>query len=72
MTAGLRSQIGRLMKALPDIDAVDRRRAAIGTWAAMVGAVILARAIDDTTLSDEVLEQTRARIQAALGPASAR
>ena len=29
-------------------------------------------AIDDTTLSDEVLEQTRARIQAALGPASAR
>lgn len=71
MTAGLRSQIERLMKALPDIDAAERRRAAIGTWAAMVGAVILARAIDDTTLSDEVLEQTRAWIEAALGPASA-
>lgn len=71
MTAGLRSQIERVTKALPDIDAADRRRAAIGTWAAMVGAVILARAIDDTTLSDEVLEQTRAWIEAALGPASA-
>lgn len=70
MTAGLRSQIERVAKALPDIDAADRRRAAIGTWAAMVGAVILARAIDDTTLSDEVLEQTRAWIEAAIGPAS--
>lgn len=72
MTAGLRSQIERVMKALPDIDAAERRRAAIGTWAAMVGAVILSRAIDDTTLSDEVLEQTRAWLEAALGPASAR
>ncbi|HXP96762.1 MAG TPA: helix-turn-helix domain-containing protein [Telmatospirillum sp.] len=71
MTAGLRSQLERMAKALPDIDAADRRRAAIGTWAAMVGAVILARAIDDTTLSDEVLEQTRAWIETALGPASA-
>jgi len=72
MTAGLRSQIERVMKALPDIDAAGRRRAAIGTWAAMVGAVILARAIDDTTLSDEVLEQTRAWVEAAIGSASAR
>lgn len=71
MTSGLRSQIERVMKALPDIDAADRRRAAIGTWAAMVGAVILARAIDDTKLSDEVLEQTRAWIEAAIGSASA-
>jgi len=71
MTAGLRSQIERVAKALPDIDAADRRCAAIGTWAAMVGAVILARAINDTRLSDEVLEQTRAWIDAALGRASA-
>lgn len=68
MTAGLRSQIERVAKALPDVGAEDRRRAAIGTWAAMVGAVILARAIDDTTLSDEVLAQTRAWIEAALEP----
>ncbi|MGY4289771.1 TetR/AcrR family transcriptional repressor of nem operon [Bradyrhizobium sp. LM2.7] len=64
MTAGLRSQIDRVSKALPQLDAADRRRPAIGSWAAMVGAVILARAIDDPALSDEVLEQTRAWIKA--------
>jgi TetR/AcrR family transcriptional repressor of nem operon len=72
MTAGLRSQIERGTKVLPGINAEDRRRAAIGTWAAMVGAVILARAIDDTTLSDDVLEQTRAWIEAGINSASAR
>ncbi|HEY8160660.1 MAG TPA: helix-turn-helix domain-containing protein [Methylocystis sp.] len=66
MTEGLRSQIERISKALSGMDEPDRRRAAIGAWAAMVGAVILARAIDDTTLSDEVLEQTRAWIDAAI------
>jgi TetR/AcrR family transcriptional repressor of nem operon len=34
----------------------------------MVGAVILARAIDDPALSDEVLEQTRAWIEAGISP----
>ncbi|MER9303951.1 TetR/AcrR family transcriptional regulator [Mesorhizobium sp. M0293] len=62
MTEGLRSQIDHIGKALPKLDAADRRRAAIGSFAAMVGAVILARAIDDPTFSDEVLEQTRAWI----------
>jgi TetR/AcrR family transcriptional repressor of nem operon len=72
MTAGIRSQIDRISKALPELDSGDRRRAAIGSWAAMVGAVILARAIDDPALSDEVLEQTHAWIDAGLGqrPAS--
>lgn len=72
MTAGLRSTIERISKALPDMDAADKRRAAIGTWAAMVGAVILARAIDDTTLSDEVLEQTRAWLDATISRAPAK
>ena len=66
MTEGIRSQIDRLGKALPGLDEADKRRAAIGGWAAMVGAVILARAIDDPVLSDEVLEQTRAWINAEL------
>jgi TetR/AcrR family transcriptional repressor of nem operon len=67
MTEGLRSQIDRISTSLPELDAADRRRAAIGSWAAMVGAVILARAIDDPALSDEVLEQTRAWIKAGIG-----
>nr|WP_299497538.1 TetR/AcrR family transcriptional regulator [uncultured Rhizobium sp.] len=64
MTEGLRSQIARMEKALPQQGAPDKRRAAIGSWAAMVGAVILARAVDDPELSDEVLGETRAWIDA--------
>jgi len=71
MTEGLRSQIDRVSAALPELDAADRRRAAIGSWAAMVGAVILARAIDDPRLSDEILEQTRAWINAGISHQSA-
>ena len=37
----------------------------------MVGAVILARAIDDPALSDEVLEQTRAWIDTGISQVSA-
>lgn len=70
MAEGLRSQIDRICKALPQLDAADRRRAAIGSWSAMVGAVILARAIDDPTLSDEILEQTRAWINAGISQQS--
>lgn len=68
MAEGLRSQIERLEKALPEAAPADRRRAAIGTWAAMVGAVILSRAIDDPALSDEILEETRAWIKEASSP----
>lgn len=71
MTDGLRSQIDRVSAAVPGASAQDRRRAAIGTWAAMVGAVILARAVDDPALSDEVLEQTRAWIDGGINPAPA-
>lgn len=53
------------------MSAADRRRAAIGSWASMVRAVILARAIDHPALSDEVLEQTRAWIDAGITHASA-
>lgn len=62
LTEALRGHIDRLADAVPGADAAEQRRAAIGSWAAMVGAVILARAIDDPELSDEVLQQTRAWI----------
>lgn len=67
MTEGLRSQIARIEQALPEQGSAGARRAAIGSWAAMVGAVILARAVNDPELSDEVLEQTRAWIDAHVG-----
>lgn len=60
MAAGLRKQIERLSKSMPDADATEARRAAIGSWAAMVGGMILARLVEeDPELSAEVLEQTR-------------
>jgi TetR/AcrR family transcriptional regulator, transcriptional repressor for nem operon len=64
MTAGLRKQIERLSKGVPSADAREARRAAIGSWAAMVGGMILARLVEeDPELSDEVLEQTRTWIE---------
>ncbi|MGV8989434.1 MAG: TetR/AcrR family transcriptional regulator [Cypionkella sp.] len=66
MNEGLRLQIDRIGKAMPGANSKAKRRAAIGTWAAMVGAVILARAIDDPALSDEVLAETRAWIDEGL------
>jgi TetR/AcrR family transcriptional repressor of nem operon len=45
-------------------NSAQKRRTAIGSWAAMVGAMILARASDDPTLSNEVLDQTRAWLRA--------
>lgn len=65
MTAGLRRQIERLAELTPGADAAARRRAAIGTWSAMVGALVLARVSDDIALADEILDETRAWLGAA-------
>jgi TetR/AcrR family transcriptional regulator, transcriptional repressor for nem operon len=64
MTTGLKQQIERLSRVAPGRTGAQKRRAAIGSWAAMVGAMILARASDDPSLSDEVLDQTRAWLEA--------
>lgn len=66
MTEGVRAQIERISQAMPGTGEAEKRRAAIGCWSAMVGAVILARAIADPELSDEVLNETRAWIDAAI------
>lgn len=63
MAQVLAVQIAALTDVTPVADATERRRAAIGSWSAMVGALILARSIDDPALSDELLSQTRAWIE---------
>lgn len=60
MTTGIRAQIDSLTQALPDSVTDERRREAIGIYASMIGALILARAVDDPALSDEILNETRA------------
>jgi TetR/AcrR family transcriptional regulator, transcriptional repressor for nem operon len=65
MTADLRQRIERLSQGAPGATAAAKRRAAIGGWSAMVGALILARLADDPALSDELLAETQAWISAS-------
>jgi TetR/AcrR family transcriptional repressor of nem operon len=65
MTKGLRQQIERLSRSAKGKTAAEKRRAAIGSWAAMLGAMIMARFSDDPKLSEELLAQTRAWIAGA-------
>lgn len=67
MTEGFRSQIDRIARAVTQPGASDARRQAIGAWAAMVGAVVIARATDDPALSGEILDETRLWIEESLG-----
>jgi TetR/AcrR family transcriptional repressor of nem operon len=59
MTAGLSDTIARFSRQTAGETAAERRRNAIGRWAAMVGALVLARSSDDPKLSDEILNATR-------------
>ncbi len=68
MTAALKRQIEQLSPVAPGDDPTQKRRAAIGGWAAMVGAMILARVCDDPALSGEVLDQTRAWLEGQRDP----
>jgi len=46
------------MKLVPGRSAGARREKALVTMATLVGALIMARAVDDPALSDEVLKAT--------------
>jgi TetR/AcrR family transcriptional repressor of nem operon len=47
---------------VPGRTAAARRRRALADYAAMVGAMMLARAVDDPKLSGEILESVSATI----------
>jgi TetR/AcrR family transcriptional regulator, transcriptional repressor for nem operon len=79
MTAGVKRQIARLSRIVPGETDARKRQAAIGSWAAMVGAMILARVSNDPALSAEILKQTQSWLTAQTkdrhsrcSPASAR
>jgi TetR/AcrR family transcriptional repressor of nem operon len=56
LTAGLRALVARLATLVRGRDAAARQRKAWATMAAMVGGIVLARAVDDAALSDEILK----------------
>ncbi len=60
LTEALRRRIDKFSETAPGETPEERRRAAIGSWSAMVGAMVLARLADDPALSDEVIDETRA------------
>jgi TetR/AcrR family transcriptional regulator, transcriptional repressor for nem operon len=59
VTAGVRRQIGRIVSLLKRGTPAARRRRAIATYAGMVGALTLARAVDDPALAREILTVAR-------------
>ena len=68
LTSGVRSQIDRITAAISDTPSPEARRDATGAWATMVGAVIMARTLDDEALSDQILQDARAWIGGRLEP----
>jgi TetR/AcrR family transcriptional repressor of nem operon len=58
-TAYVRGQLDRFACLLRNGTAASRRRRAITTLAGMVGALTLARAVDDPALSEEILAVAR-------------
>jgi TetR/AcrR family transcriptional repressor of nem operon len=56
LTDGARGQMDILAGLIPGQDAADSRRKALAAYAGMVGALVLARAVDDQALSEEVMQ----------------
>jgi TetR/AcrR family transcriptional regulator, transcriptional repressor for nem operon len=59
-TAGLRPFIDTLVRIVPGRSRAARRQKALACLSAMVGALILARTVDDPALSEEILAAARA------------
>jgi TetR/AcrR family transcriptional regulator, transcriptional repressor for nem operon len=62
MTEAVRRRIDHLGAEAEGDTAAEKRRAAIVAWSAMVGAMVLARLVDDERLSKEILKEARAAL----------
>ena len=61
-TQGVRSVVDALTQLLPGDSIGKKRERALTIYASMVGAMVLARAVDDTELSEEVLKSVLASV----------
>lgn len=61
-TGGVRSALDLLMQLVPGKSKRAKRERALATYASMIGAQVLARAVDDPELSEEVLRSVLASI----------
>jgi TetR/AcrR family transcriptional regulator, transcriptional repressor for nem operon len=65
MTDAVRRRIDHLGAEAEGDTAAEKRRSAIAAWSAMVGAMVLARLVNDDRLSKEILKETRAALPLA-------
>jgi TetR/AcrR family transcriptional repressor of nem operon len=59
LTQALRLRLDAFALTAPGADAAERHRSAVVGYAAMIGALLLARVVDDAALSDDILAQAR-------------
>jgi TetR/AcrR family transcriptional regulator, transcriptional repressor for nem operon len=59
MTESARRQIENFSHSMAGETDVERRQAAVGNWAAMIGAVTLSRVLNDPALSDQILNDVK-------------
>jgi TetR/AcrR family transcriptional regulator, transcriptional repressor for nem operon len=62
-TDGVRQRLDIIGQLIPGRSAEARRRNAIATLGSVVGALVLARAVDDPALSDEILAAAAASLE---------
>ena len=63
-TDHLRAAFDLLAKLVRGTSKAARRRKAISTYATLVGAMVMARAVDDRALSQEILDAAQASVKA--------
>lgn len=63
VTDYVRSAVDLLATLVPGKSKAARRQKAIGTYATLVGAMIMARAVDDRALSQEILDAGQAWVE---------
>jgi len=71
ITAGIRTQVDLIAGWVRGKSAAARRERAIAVYAGMVGALVLARAVDDEALSAEILRTVRASLEGEAAAATA-
>jgi TetR/AcrR family transcriptional repressor of nem operon len=62
-TEGLRHRVEVLKQLMPGRSPAAKRQKALATLAGLVGALTLARAVDDAQLSEEILEAAKAALE---------
>jgi TetR/AcrR family transcriptional repressor of nem operon len=67
ISTNIMAWLDRFADAAPGDGQAERRRQARGSFAAMIGGLILARGVEDAHLSDEILRDVRRFIDEALG-----